>query len=122
MPSMADAVREADRRGDQQSKRALSSEFAATLQTVMAALKRDLTTSRLPPAERDSFVDFVRDIVSLIRWHGTDMVAIDPFFLSAGEYYSPSAQDPHYVEAGTLFYIGKLERRERGAETQIFHF
>src|SRR5947207_15127531 len=86
----------------------LSTEFRSALDLVMRQMKTDLKTVSSQASKHRAFVQFVRDIVSLIRTHGAQICQLDEFFFQVSQEYSPSLQDPRLHIAGILSYGVRL--------------
>ncbi|KAK3900520.1 Mus7/MMS22 family-domain-containing protein [Staphylotrichum tortipilum] len=97
-------------------------EFSRTLQLVMAKMKADLALLRPHPREHGPYIDFVRQVISLVKSHGVGICAVDPFFTQAGADYSPPARDPQLHAAGIVAYGVRLDERDATAAPQLFHY
>lgn len=103
-------------------RRAILSPFTATLQTVMEQIKSDLRVVALDPVEHPSYVTFVRDIISIIRSHCTEICSVDEFFYQINKEYSPSLQDPGLHVAGIIAYGLRLGEGEAKVAPQLFYY
>lgn len=104
-------------------KKILIQEYAKTLRLVMEQLRSDLsTTVDHDAAEHPRYMDFVRDIVALIREHGGDMCQVDVFFYQISKEYSPSAEDPQLLVAGMMSYGMGLSEGDVRAGHELFFF
>ncbi|SPO05645.1 uncharacterized protein DNG_08332 [Cephalotrichum gorgonifer] len=104
------------------TRRALVSAHSATLQTVMDQIKSDLRVMVLDSTEHPSYVAFIRDIISLLRSHGTDICAIDEFFYQINNEYSPSLLDPRLHVAGITSYGLRLGEGDMKIVPQLFYY
>lgn len=96
--------------------------FDKLLRDVMQQIKSDIKSLKLNSAEHKDYISFVRDIVGLIKSHGSDFCFVDPFFYQVSAEYSPPEQDPQMHTAGILAYGIKLGEGERTAVPQLFSF
>ena len=103
-------------------KRAILSPLTTVLQTVMEQIKSDLRVVALDPAEHPSYVTFVRDIISIIRSHCTEICSVDEFFYQINKEYSPSLQDPGLHVAGIIAYGLRLGEGEAKVAPQLFYY
>lgn len=103
-------------------RRAILSPFTATLQTVMEQIKSDLRVVALDSVEHPSYVTFVRDIISIIRSHCTEICSVDEFFYQINKEYSPSLQDPGLHVAGIVAYGLRLGEGEAKVAPQLFYY
>jgi hypothetical protein len=97
-------------------------EFSKTLQLVMQRMKDDLALLRPNTSEHGLYIDFVRQVISLIKSHGVGICAVDDFFTQPSADYSPSAQDPQLHMAGIIAYGVKLSEKDVNAAPQLFHY
>ncbi|KAK0651381.1 Mus7/MMS22 family-domain-containing protein [Cercophora newfieldiana] len=97
-------------------------DFKTALQIVMHRMKEDLALLRPDQAAHAAYVDFVRQVISLIKSHGVSICTIDPFFTQPGPDYSPPVQDPQLHMAGIVAYGVRLGERESSAVPQFFHY
>jgi hypothetical protein len=97
-------------------------EFYKTLQLVMQKMKDDLAHLRPHPAEHGLYIDFVRQVISLIKSHGVGICAVDQFFTQPSVDYSPSVQDPQLHTAGIVAYGVRLSEKDVTAAPQLFHY
>lgn len=97
-------------------------EFKRTLQLVMQKIKDDLALLRSHPSEHGLYIDFVRQVISLIKSHGVNICTIDSFFMQPSADYSPSIQDPQLHTAGIVAYGVKLSEGDATAAQQLFHY
>ncbi|KAL2193527.1 Mus7/MMS22 family-domain-containing protein [Corynascus similis CBS 632.67] len=100
----------------------LREEFRKTLQLVMQKMKDDLALLRPHSNEHGLFIDFVRQVISLIKSHGVNICAVDPFFMQPSADYSPSLQDPQLHTAGIVAYGVKLSEGDATATQPLFHY
>lgn len=104
------------------TRRDIVSTFSAALRTVMDQIKSDLGVVALDPAEHPPYVTFVRDIISLIRSHVTEICVVDDFFYQIGKEYSPSLLDPRLHVAGIIAYGVRLGEGEAQLAPQLFFY
>ncbi|KAL1836782.1 hypothetical protein VTJ49DRAFT_4653 [Mycothermus thermophilus] len=97
-------------------------EFSKTLQLVMLKVREDLGLLRGNPEEQGPYIDFVRQIISLIKSHGVGFCTVDEFFTQPSADYSPSLQDPHLRAAGIVSYGVRLGEKDSNAAGALFHF
>jgi hypothetical protein len=97
-------------------------EFSKTLQLVMQRMKDDLALLRPNTSEHGLYIDFVRQVISLIKSHGVGICTVDDFFTQPSADYSPSAQDPQLHMAGIIAYGVKLSEKDVNAAPQLFHY
>lgn len=119
MHFMRKKLREAD---SSQTSRLLRAEYDKNLQLVMQRMKDDLSHLKSNPAQHAAHIDFVRQIVSLIKSHGVNISVIDPFFTQPGPDYSPPLQDPQLHTAGIVAYGVRLAEKDARAVPQLFHY
>ncbi|KAL2179981.1 Mus7/MMS22 family-domain-containing protein [Thermothelomyces heterothallicus CBS 202.75] len=100
----------------------LREEFRKTLQLVMQKMKEDLALLRSHGSEHGPYIEFVRQVVSLIKSHGVNICAVDPFFMQPSADYSPSLQDPQLHTAGIVAYGVKLSEGDTTATQPLFHY
>ncbi|KAL2133588.1 hypothetical protein VTI74DRAFT_2063 [Chaetomium olivicolor] len=115
---MRSALRES---GSIQSKQHRD-EFSKTLQLVMRKMKEDLALLRYDTTEHGPYIDFVRQVISLIKSHGVGICVVDPFFTQPSVDYSPSVQDPQLHTAGIVAYGVRLSEKDVTAVPQLFHY
>ncbi|KAH7311740.1 Mus7/MMS22 family-domain-containing protein [Stachybotrys elegans] len=104
------------------TKRNLMSDHAKALKLAMEQMKMDLKAAAGNTHDHQRYVVFVRDIISLIRAHGSDFCTIDDFFYQITKEYSPSAQDPQLQVAGMVSYGLRLGEGDSRAAQQLFFF
>lgn len=97
-------------------------EFAKILQLAMQKMKEDLALLRPHAAEHGPYMDFVRQVISLIKSHGVGICVVDPFFTQPSVDYSPPMQDPQLHAAGIVAYGVRLSERDVTAVPQLFHY
>ncbi|GAB1313077.1 Mus7/MMS22 family-domain-containing protein [Madurella fahalii] len=97
-------------------------EFGKILQLTMQKMKEDLALLRPHAAEHGSYMDFVRQVISLIKSHGVGICVVDPFFTQPSPDYSPPMQDPQLHAAGIVAYGVRLSERDVTAVPQLFHY
>lgn len=88
----------------------------------MDQIKSDLRVVALDPVEHPPYVLFVRDIISLIRSHVTEICVVDDFFYQISKEYSPSLQDPRLHVAGIIAYGVRLGEGEAQVPPQLFYY
>lgn len=97
-------------------------EFSKILQLAMQKMKEDLALLRTDAVEHGLYIDFVRQIISLIKSHGVGICVVDPFFTQPSIDYSPSIQDPQLHTAGIVAYGVRLSEKDVTAVPQLFHY
>jgi hypothetical protein len=97
-------------------------EYSKTLQLVMRSMKEDLVLLRPFASEHGVYVDFVRQVISLIKSHGVGIRALDPFFTQPSADYSPPVQDPQLHTAGIVAYGIRLSEADVHAVPQLFYY
>ncbi|RYP81679.1 hypothetical protein DL769_001911 [Monosporascus sp. CRB-8-3] len=100
-------------------KAQLQAQFAKALRAVMEQIKQDLKLMIASPPEHSTYIDFVRNIVALIRSH--DICPVDPYYYQISPEYSPSRQDPRLQTAGILACGLKLEEGNSHAASALFY-
>lgn len=118
MSSMRKSVRDAP----PGLKKSVVSEYSRTLKLVMDQIRSDLGKVSQDAVEHASYVSFARDIISLIRAHGSDICAVDDFFYQISKDYSPSVQDPQLQVAGMISYGLRLGEGDSRVAHQLFFF
>ncbi|KAK1761302.1 hypothetical protein QBC47DRAFT_419696 [Echria macrotheca] len=108
--------------GPGQSVKELRSEYDKTLQLVMQRMKADLWLLRPNVEEHALYVDFVRQIISLIKSYGVNICGVDPFFTRPSPEYSPPVQDPELHMATILSYGIRLGEDDERAVPQLFYY
>ncbi|KAM5382810.1 hypothetical protein ACJZ2D_002201 [Fusarium nematophilum] len=103
-------------------KKIIKSEHSKTLTLVMQQIKGDLRTVAQNTTEHPGYVDFVRDIIALIRAHGSEICTVDDFFYQINKEYSPSVQDPQLQVAGMMSYGLRLSEGDTKVVHQLFFF
>ncbi|KAL3602600.1 hypothetical protein FPOAC2_06910 [Fusarium poae] len=103
-------------------KKLIIPEHSKTLRLVMEQMQSDLHTMCQDASEHPGYVAFVRDIITLIRTHGSDICKIDEYFYRISKEYSPSIQDPHLQVAAMRSYGIKLSEGDNGVVHQVFYF
>ena len=119
MHFMRKKLREAD---SSQTSRLLRAEYDKNLQLVMQRMKDDLSHLKSNPAQHAIHIEFVRQIISLIKSHGVNISVVDPFFTQPGPDYSPPLQDPQLHTAGIVAYGVRLAEKDARAVPQLFHY
>lgn len=105
-----------------QASSQLRGDYGKMMQQVMTRMKEDLALIRPEAAEHAAYVDFVREIISMIKSHGVNICSVDPFFTQPGPDYSPPVQDPLMHAAGIMAYGVRLGERDVRAVSQLFHY
>ncbi|KAM0420721.1 hypothetical protein ACHAPT_011503 [Fusarium lateritium] len=103
-------------------RKIILSEHSKTLKSVMQRIKGDLRTVAQDASEHHDYVVFTRDIISLIRAHGSDICTVDDFFYQISKEYSPSVQDPQLQVAGMMSYGLRLGEGDTKVIHQLFFF
>ncbi|KAI1055812.1 hypothetical protein LB506_009414 [Fusarium annulatum] len=103
-------------------KKIIVSEHSKTLKLVMQQIIGDLRTMSHDASEHSSYVVFVRDIIALIRAHGSDICTVDKYFYQISKEYSPSIQDPQLQVAGMMSYGLRLSEGDTKVIHQVFFF
>ncbi|KAM0376859.1 hypothetical protein HYE67_002636 [Fusarium culmorum] len=103
-------------------KKQITPEHSKTLKLVMEQMQSDLHTMCHDPAEHPGYVAFVRDVIALIRAHGSDICKIDKYFYQISREYSPSIQDPQLQVAAMRSYGIKMSEGDNGVVHQVFYF
>nr|RBQ95015.1 hypothetical protein FVER53263_11346 [Fusarium verticillioides] len=103
-------------------KKVIMSEHSKTLKLVMQQMIVDLRTMSHDASEHSSYVFFVRDVIALIRAHGSDICAVDKYFYQISKEYSPSIQDPQLQVAGMMSYGLRLSEGDTKVIHQVFFF
>ncbi|KAL2265580.1 hypothetical protein VTJ83DRAFT_6680 [Remersonia thermophila] len=97
-------------------------EYSKILQLVMQKMREDLGLLRGNAEEHGPYIDFVRQIISLIKSHGVGFCTVDDFFTQPSADYSPPLQDPHLRAAGIVSYGVRLSEKDANAAGSLFHF
>ncbi|KAI1070675.1 hypothetical protein LB507_006995 [Fusarium sp. FIESC RH6] len=103
-------------------KKVIMAEHSRTLKLVMEQIQRDLHTMCSDVSEHPSYVAFVRNIIALIRAHGSEICKIDAYFYQITKEYSPSVQDPQLQVAGMMSYGLRLTEGDNKAVHEVFYF
>ncbi|KAF4490424.1 hypothetical protein FAGAP_10803 [Fusarium agapanthi] len=103
-------------------KKVIMSEHSKTLKLVMQQIIGDLRTMSHDASEHSSYVVFVRDIIALVRAHGSDICTVDKYFYQISKEYSPSIQDPQLQVAGMMSYGLRLSDGDTKVIHQVFFF
>lgn len=103
-------------------RKIILSEHSKTLKSVMQRIKGDLRTVVQDTSEHHDYVVFIRDIISLIRAHGSEICTVDDFFYQISKEYSPSVQDPQLQVAGMMSYGLRLGEGDTRVVHQLFFF
>lgn len=104
-------------------RKILTQEYSQTLRLVMEQVRQDLkATVEDDAAEHSRYMVFIRDIIALIREHGSDICQVDVFFYQISKEYSPSAEDPQLLVAGMMSYGMGLSEGDVRAGHELFFF
>lgn len=101
-------------------RRKLDPEFSKILKLVMKQMRNDLGLMYSDTSQHQPYVIFVQSIISSIKTHGSDICAIDNFFLQISREYFPPIQDPQLQIAGMLSYGIRIEEGDPRAAHQLF--
>ncbi|KAK1458963.1 Mus7/MMS22 family protein [Colletotrichum melonis] len=107
---------------DAASKKNMRSEFERVLNAVMNQMRADLQIMTADELQHPSYVKFVRNIISLIKAHGSDICPVQKFFLEVSKEYSPPMQDPQLQAALIQSYGFKLAEGDPRVPSTLFHF
>ncbi|CAJ0550468.1 Ff.00g103980.m01.CDS01 [Fusarium sp. VM40] len=103
-------------------RKVIMAEHSKTLKLAMQQIQDDLRAMSGIASEHSSYVVFVRDIIGLIRAHGSDLCTIDKYFYQISKEYSPSIQDPQLQVAGMTSYGLRLSEGDVKIVQQVFYF
>ncbi|KAF5027043.1 hypothetical protein F66182_851 [Fusarium sp. NRRL 66182] len=103
-------------------RKVIMSEHSKTLKLVMQQIKGDLRMMAHDTSEHPDYVEFIRDIIALIRAHGSDVCTVDDYFYQISKEYSPSVQDPQLQVAGMASYGLRLSEGDTKVMHQLFFF
>ncbi|KJZ78856.1 hypothetical protein HIM_01629 [Hirsutella minnesotensis 3608] len=101
-------------------QKVLQTESARTLRIVMDQIKIDLATMCREARGHAAYVTFIQGIIGLIKTHGSDICAVDDFFLQINREYCPSASDPNLQVAGLISYGLRLKEGDSRSSHQLF--
>ncbi|KAI3552133.1 Mus7/MMS22 family protein [Colletotrichum filicis] len=107
---------------DAASKKNMRSEFERVLNAVMIQMRADLQIMTADELQHPSYIKFVRNIISLIKAHGSDICPVQKFFLEVSKEYSPPMQDPQLQAALIQSYGFKLAEGDPRVPSTLFHF
>ncbi|KAG7047854.1 Mus7/MMS22 family protein [Colletotrichum scovillei] len=107
---------------DAASKKNMRSEFERVLNAVMNQMRADLQIMAADESQHPSYVKFVRNIISLIKAHASDICPVQKFFLEVSKEYSPPMQDPQLQAALIQSYGFKLAEGDPRVPSTLFHF
>lgn len=107
---------------DAASKKNMRSEFERVLSAVMNQMRADVKVMTADVSQHPSYVKFVRNIISLIKAHGSDICPVQKFFLEVSKEYSPPMQDPQLQAALIQSYGFKLAEGDPRVPSTLFHF
>lgn len=97
-------------------------EYATILQSAMSKMKDDLAALRPEPAEHKKYMNFVRQVIGLVKSHGVGICVVDTFFTQPSADYSPPMEDPQLHTAGIVAYGVRLGEGETTAVPQLLHY
>ncbi|KAK3946281.1 protein mms22 [Diplogelasinospora grovesii] len=119
-------MRRSIREAGAQAARQLRDEHSKILQLAMLKMKEDLALLRNEGMgggrEHTAYMEFVREVISLIKCYGVGICVVDPFFMQPTVDYAPSVQDPQMHTAGIVAYGVRLSERDGTAVPQLFHY
>lgn len=110
------------RQADVAQRKPLRTKYEKLLKLVMQQMKTDLKSLEVNSTAHKNYVRVVREIVGLIKSHGSDICTVDPFYYQVSAEYSPPEEDPQLHTAGIVAYGLRLEEGEMTAIPQLFHF
>ncbi|KAM7206184.1 protein mms22 [Rhypophila sp. PSN 637] len=111
------------REGGSTRSRQQRDEFAKVLHLAMQNMKHDLRLLRAgEQAEHAAYIEFVRQVIALMKSHGVGICVIDPFFLQPSLDYSPPLQDPGMHVASIVAYGVRLGEKDLTAVPQLCHY
>lgn len=119
---LVSAMRRSIRDAGPSLRKIIIAEHSKSLKQVMDQIQRDLGAMSQRTSGHHEYVVFVRDIISLIRAHGSDFCTVDDFFYQISKEYSPSAQDPQLQVAGMVSYGVRLGEGDTRVAHQLFFF
>lgn len=93
-----------------------------SLQLIMQVMKLELMALKSERDEHKKYMEFVREIIALIKALGVGICAVDSFFTTPSSDYSPPMQDPKLHTAGIVAYGIRLGEGEVTAAPQLFHY
>ncbi|TLD34003.1 hypothetical protein PspLS_00842 [Pyricularia sp. CBS 133598] len=120
--SAVSSQRKALRQDQINLQRRRKGDLAKALKAVMEQMKRDLATLKDNRTAHLQHVDFVRQIISLVKSYGVDVCPVDPFFYRISADYSPSLEDPQLHLAGILAYGIRFQEDDTKAYSQLFYY
>lgn len=103
-------------------RKSLRAKYEKVLRSVMQQMKTDIKSLILDSVEHRNYINFIRDIIGLIKSHGADICTVDPFYYQVSAEYSPAKEDPQLHTAGILAYGLRLGEGEVTAIPQLFHY
>lgn len=110
------------RQADFAQRKHTRAKYEKTLKAVMRQIRSAIQSLQLNSKEHSDYVQFIRDIVGLIKSHGADICSIDPYFYQVSAEYSPPKEDPQLHTAGILAYGIRLGEGETTAIPQLFSY
>lgn len=100
----------------------LRAKYEKLLKLVMQQMRSDIASLDLKSDPHKDFTSFIREIVALIRSHGTGISSVDSFFLQASAEFSPGTEDPELHSAVIIGYGLRLGEGDTTAGLQLFSF
>lgn len=116
------AMRHSIRDAGPNMKRTLTTEHGKALKLVMERMRDDLKATSSHPVTHVPYVAFARQIISLIRMHGSEICTLDNFYYQISKDYSPSAEDPQLQVAAMVSYGLRLREGDTRVVQQVFFF
>lgn len=110
------------RQADVAQRKPLRTKYEKLLKSVMQQMKTDIKSLELNSDIHQHYIAFVREIVGLIKSHGTDICTIDPFYFQVSAEYSPAKDDPQLHTASILAYGLRLGEDDYTAIPQLFYY
>ncbi|KKY37312.1 putative hmg-i hmgdna-binding protein [Diaporthe ampelina] len=100
----------------------LRTKYEKLLKSVMQQMRSDMTSLDLNSDQHKDYTSFIREIVALIRSHGTGISSVDSFYLQASAEFSPATEDPELHSALIIGYGLRLGEGDTTAGLQLFSF
>lgn len=116
------AMRRSVRDAGPNLKKTLTAEHSKALKLVMEQLKEDLKETSGQPVTHVPYVAYARQIIALIRTHGSEFCTVDNFFYQISKDYSPSTEDPQLQAAAMISYGLRLSEGDPKVVQQVFYF
>ncbi|KAK3997093.1 protein mms22 [Cladorrhinum sp. PSN332] len=101
------------------ARKSLREEYSSILTLAQSRIKADLS---LYSAESAKYIPFIQQLISLLKSHGVNICAIDPFFLHPSTVYSPPMHDLALHAAGIVAYGVRLSEKDASAGPQLFWY